>query len=659
MLSIAGTILCLCPFFLLWLIFHDRNLDWRKALLRAAVFWALTLTLIIELLSHFSQLNFVFLLVTWLIVDILLFLIYSQQNSSLKLFNTIRIWCKYLLKLHPFVIFSLTSIVLLTTALGLIAIVVPPNNWDSMTYHMSRVVNWIQNKSVNHYPTHILRQLDQPPWAEYAILNFQILTKGDYLANLVQWFSMIGSTIGVSLIAKHLGAKSIAQVLASVICATIPMGILQSTTTQNDYVAAFWLVCFVDGIVFLQKQPVTKINYLELGASLGLAVLTKATAYIYAFPFFILGLISLVGRLRWRLWQPILLGFTSFFSLNIHYWWRNFTLLATPLGISGDITKNELFTLSALISNLTRNTSIHLVNFHSGWNDFLEKAIISIHQILNLDVSEPSTTFLDTKFQLPVASEDQAIFLHEDHAGNPIHFLLILIAILLLCSTRNRRNYLLNKYLLALVGGLILFNYLIAWQPWASRLHLPIFVLFSPLIAITFVASKLLNHILIKYLLVTVLIFNSLPYVFFNSSKPVLHNPFFLAFTNKKIWQLERQQQYFNVRPELQKSAHDILRSAEKNSCHKIGFYIDGDSWEYPFWIMLQNSSHLPQPLQFKSVGIGNKSASIAVDLQPTRQFSPCLVVVGDFNQREKLSLPEGEYYRSETSGILQIFLKQ
>lgn len=46
------------------------------------------------------------------------------------------------------------------------------------TYHMSRVAHWAQNRNVEHYPTPIVRQLFQPPWAEFAILQSYVLTGG-------------------------------------------------------------------------------------------------------------------------------------------------------------------------------------------------------------------------------------------------------------------------------------------------------------------------------------------------------------------------------------------------------------------------------------------------------------------------------------------------
>ena len=54
---------------------------------------------------------------------------------------------------------------------------------------------------------------------------------------------MVSSMIGVSLIAKQLGAKQGGQLLASAFCASLPMGILQASSTQNDYTVALWIVC--------------------------------------------------------------------------------------------------------------------------------------------------------------------------------------------------------------------------------------------------------------------------------------------------------------------------------------------------------------------------------------------------------------------------------
>ena len=59
-------------------------------------------------------------------------------------------------------------------------------------------------------------------------------------------------------------------------CATIPMGIMQSSTTQNDYVTALWLVCLASALLAIGRPG--SLPVLGAGASLGLALLTKYLA---------------------------------------------------------------------------------------------------------------------------------------------------------------------------------------------------------------------------------------------------------------------------------------------------------------------------------------------------------------------------------------------
>ena len=83
------------------------------------------------------------------------------------------------------------------------------------------------------------------PGTEYDILQFQLLSGGDGLANMIEWFSFIGSIIGVSLIARELGAGRKGQFFSAAFCATIPMAILQASNTENHLSTAFGLICFV------------------------------------------------------------------------------------------------------------------------------------------------------------------------------------------------------------------------------------------------------------------------------------------------------------------------------------------------------------------------------------------------------------------------------
>ena len=75
--------------------------------------------------------------------------------------------------------------------LYVVAIVYPSNNYDSMTYHMARVVFWIQERSVDFYPTINHRQNGLGPGAEYLILILQLFSGGDWFANSVQTMALV------------------------------------------------------------------------------------------------------------------------------------------------------------------------------------------------------------------------------------------------------------------------------------------------------------------------------------------------------------------------------------------------------------------------------------------------------------------------------------
>src|SRR6266511_3109589 len=67
---------------------------------------------------------------------------------------------------HPAVA-ALTLVVAVALALQLfMAVAVAPNNWDSMTYHLSRAAYWLQNHSATQFFPGTVRQNGSPPNAE-------------------------------------------------------------------------------------------------------------------------------------------------------------------------------------------------------------------------------------------------------------------------------------------------------------------------------------------------------------------------------------------------------------------------------------------------------------------------------------------------------------
>lgn len=607
---------------LLFLIFQYPGQDWRGSVLSAAIVWGVLITVLTETLSLFRVLTFSSVLVLWLITDIALGFIYyrlvKRGKRSLNFPEPP--------KLTPVSLVFLGGVVCIVATVGLIAVVAPPNNWDSMTYHMARVVHWIQNRSVAHYPTYYSAQLVHPPFAEFVIMHLQILSRGDRLANLVQWLSMVGSIIGVSLIAKQLGADQWGQIFAAIFCATIPMGILQASSTQNDYAVAFWLVCLAHYILLaLPEKKIPLPLVISIGASLGLAVFTKSSGYIYAFPLMVWFFLAKLNRLRWKLWKPISIVTLIFLSLNWGHYSRNFDLYGNPISVaeySADY-KIEVYSLPTWISNIIRNLSLHVdIVRYLGLQDFItpitgisHKLISIIHSVLGVDLNDPRTTYPLNSYTVPGLSFDENV------AGNPLHLLLIALAIIVFVfnkELRTKNNVI--GYVLALIGGFLLLCWMLKIQPYQSRHHLSLFVLFSSFVGLVF--NKSWNRHVLMILAVITLV-ASIPFMVNNKYRPIA--------AEQNIFNTSRNELYFTNRKHLKEPYFATANFLQKQSCETIGLSLGGTAvpsgtyWEYPFWVLLQENNS--KPIRVQHILHPDNRSNVKSKIYPHNNFNPCAII--------------------------------
>ncbi|MCL6752687.1 glycosyltransferase family 39 protein [Nostoc sp. CCCryo 231-06] len=634
-----------------WLINKSRN-DWRESVIVSATYWGILLTAITEFLSLFKLITFDWILGIWGLTCIILisicFRFNSQKAKTLEQNNPSQI--NKNIKIPSFVNLLLCGGGFVVATVGLIAIIAPPNNWDSMDYHMSRVAYWIQNHSVAHYPTSYTPQLYQNPWSEFVILHFQILSGGDYFANLVQLFSMIGCIIGVSLIAKQLGADLRGQVFSAVVTATIPMGILQASSTQNDYVIAFWLVCLAYYLLSTIQAGKSDIwtNSFNIGSSTGLAILSKGTAYFYVFPFLILFGFYLVKRLCWQAWKPALIVGSISLLLNISHYLRNYNLFASPLGEPSGY-RNEAHGINILVSNILRNIALHIGTPIGLWNGIANRLIQLIHIFLGVDYNDPRTTFSKTFF-VPGGWSTIGITGNENSAGNLLHLALIMICMIIFIARKSiRKESYVFAYLIATVSTFLIFCYLVKWQVWNSRLHLPLFVLMSPFVGV--VLSKLKQQ-KIAIFIVTFLLISSLPWVFFNRYRPIIHS--------NNIFQMPRIEQYFSNRPFLKGTYTGAVEFLNSKKCSNIGLSMGNDPWEYPLWVLLQQNNR--KVVKIQHINVTNISASLEKEAY-FQDFEPCGIISMETKKsKQKKSLEinfKGQtYVRSWDSPELGVFIK-
>ena len=102
--------------------------------------------------------------------------------------------------------------------------------------------------------------------------------------NLIQVGAFLICLIGVSAVAQQLGAHRNTQIAATALAAGIPLAVLQSTSPRNDLILSVWLLSLVWFGWRWAAQPASWLWLVGTGLSLGLALLTKATAFVFAFP---------------------------------------------------------------------------------------------------------------------------------------------------------------------------------------------------------------------------------------------------------------------------------------------------------------------------------------------------------------------------------------
>ncbi len=601
-------ILPILSFVLIFAQLLTKKNDWGDCFFKAIILWGLILTIITELLSLFGLFQYFWLIAAWLLVDCLY--VFLLTKSSLKKHtDNLKRWSKSLLGLSPMLILLLTFITIILFLIGINAIIAAPNHSDSMEYHLPRIYYWIQNNTVAHYPTYNLFHLYQNPWSEFAMAHFQILNKSDRFVNTIQWGSMVMSVLGVSILAKQLGGNIRDQILASVFAVTIPMGILQASGTNNDLVVTFWLICFVYFTFLTLENGISKSNILFLGFSLGLAILTKGTAYIYAFPFCIWLLLWGIKNLKWQTIKPIVIVLLIVLAINLGHYLRNYALFNSVLGMAGTGETNKEFGVLISISGILKHLSLHadivrnlqLEKIIAPTTGLTSKVLEIIHGVLGIDLFDPALTSPKAR-RFYVAG----LSTYEDTAGNPLHLLLIIGSLVVL--TFNKKiwtNKFLIKYGIVLVLGFVLFASLLTWSPYRCRLHLPLFILFSPFVAIVFSKSFPKQ---VSYLLAILVLFLSYKWVLFNSVRPLIGE--------NNIFQSSRVEQYFETQPKYQQFYLDEVVRVESNQCKNIGSTFKNSSFEYPLLVLLNEN----YPKQIQHINVENES-QILIDKDSNSNF--------------------------------------
>ena len=535
-------LLILLAFILIAILFFgsatksDKNgflFDLRLSLIKAFIAISFFSYLTCEILSIFNVFTFNYVLFSWILINGLIIYI-NKEKIKLNIFSIF--FQKVLIPKKERIILLFIFLIIILPLLFL-SIFIPPNNWDSMAYHLPRVEHWIQNMNVYPYPTNIVRQVLTSPLSEYMIANFQILARTDNFGNLVQFGSFVFILCSGTLIFNVLKINYKGQLFLLLALLSIPMVLFQATTTHTDLLATFFFLSFIlFSLLILKSNDNYKTNFIFLALSLSFGILTKYHIAIFAIPIVIYLLFDLIKKNNNK--NTIFAVLVCVLTIAVIL----VPLFARNIYFFGSITGKDLFDENATIVNSTisiqnmlSNNFKHIVDFVSipinGYNNLLFSLNHTLHNIIGISENSLGNNWAGEPF---TANN----YLNEDTAGSIIHAALIIISLFLVFKSKHK-----TKLLLLFAYCFIAFSMyglLFRYTPFDIRLLLPVLILMI-IISTYIIYISITNKFIINGMMFMFLIISIFP-VYFNRAKPIIGNPFYLrrVLTNSPKGDLDK-----------------------------------------------------------------------------------------------------------------------
>ena len=580
---------------------------WQGDILLAAAFFGVIVLGIAEGLSAFSMINRAWLTALWIVVFVGIALKGWYSGSLIRGWRKVR---RGIAALRGIDFLFLIPVGIILVLLLAVAVVSPLNNVDVMQYHMPRVLHWMQNQSLQHYPAVYVSQNARPYWAEVAILNLRMLAGTDQSASFVQWFSFLGTMIGAAGITALLGGRRSAQWLAAIFALSIPMSLLQVTTAKNDIVSAFWVIALAYFIVLSMKRELTRVEFVGLSLSFGLGILTKGTVFSFVGPllawFFLTRLLA--NEFRRTFIEGLVLVFFAV-ALNGVFWYRNVVTYGGPYGstipvqtsdtgLSQDdgICVSTISFIEGTSSTMARMTAMHFVSPFSWFNQQFFNSLGLFPTIFS-----PSY----------VESLESVAWNYAMTAGNPLHLLLAFGSIVgaWILGWRKQEK-ILGVFSIVTVSGFFLISFA-GCADWivCGRYQLAFFVMAAPIVGV--VVSRLGKNFS-RVVAISLLLY-TLPYVLINLMRPVIGLPPWPTRI-ESVFTTEPSQILFAQIPGFRDEYEAIAQRIQDAGCKRVGLSIAERDFEYTFWwlldapqsgVQLQHETTTSYSAKYKDPGFG------------------------------------------------------
>lgn len=478
----------------------------------------------------------------------------------------------YILGFFVGVVYVIGAVLILT---------LPQNNFDSMTYHLSRVGYWLQHRTLFPWPTPNPRQTTFPINAELGVMWTILFWGSDQMSGFVQWVSSLVLMITILGFSRLLGASLRQGIFAALIWAGLPQIILQSVTTMNDLVASAFLATAI--YLFLIGLRLNRNKYLLLsGLGIGLAIGTKSTVII-ALPGLFLVLVATLWIIGRRAITNILIwgaaSVAGFLLVGAFGYIQNMIVYQNPFSVSQwtsvivspKVSRIELLfenSLLYLIQMLDFVTLPHSINESLSRLEVkvIEK-LISGFKIFNHQRLSDWRQYLNFILYSPLGIHEDTIWF------GPLAFLVVLPASLyhMVIGVRRKEITSLTLILLATGFGLTLAT-MIGWSPYRGRYFTIAATLFAPFVFIVFGMQwwQKTARWVITFLSILIMIQTTL----FNRSKPLVGPD--------SVWSIDD----IKVRTQNNRGMESILRMVDElvPPSARLATKLGGNAWDYPLF---------------------------------------------------------------------------
>ena len=482
---------------------------------------------------------------------------------------------------HP-EIFILAIVVCISSLFEIFLIFyVPPNTHDVMATHLARVGYWLQNGSFFPWDTFNNRQIFYPINAGLQVSWLVLFFGSEKVVGFVQWFGMLSALLAIYGSAHLFGFSKHKALLTSLLFATFPIVVMQSTTGQLDLIVG---ALFGTAIYFL-LLGLKQNNHTALslsGLALSLALGTKQIILFFLPGLALFWLLILIKEKQaavkgLKIWLASTLIAFVIFGLYINA--INYFKFGNPLGPRSSISSQTADLAPAAVGErLLYNGSRLLyvaadpVGSPQPLKGYSIKAkaytLAPLLHELGIDLESDSFVSTNHNFEylgVPHTTEDEAWF-------GWLGFLLVISGIIynLFLGIKRHDTYRLGIILMCIMYFTLIVLLRPGWDPYQGRYFIPLVIVCAPFMAIP-EGNKLAAHLL-HWAFVSVAILILITTHLANEGKPLI-GPLYQG-THRRIE---------NITIQNRSLYRDMLKMFEHYVPHNaaVGLICYDNSWEY------------------------------------------------------------------------------